>query len=503
MADSSRLEKHPLLVFGLAGRIGAGVSFVRDKLEQQLRTYGYESVIIRVTNIFLIELFDTQNGQPRNGDAVRNFNARHIGTERIAELQRRGNQLRAEYGNDIISKLCISHVIEPWLSKREDKRIAFIVDSIKRPEEADLLRSVFRDSFTMIAVVASDEKRKERLKERKAIDERRFLELSEKDADEGIPNGQQTSEAVLKADYFLSNNYATKEGLDKEAARLFQIMFNVSIVSPRPDEFGMHIAFEAAARSACLSRQVGAALFSASGDILSTGCNDVPKFGGGLYTSDDNDKRCWTLGAKCYNDSEKEAIIDQLIAALSEVPEIKSSSTLQQHLRTTLSRSRIKSLIEFSRAVHAEMDAMLAVARSAEKGLAGSTLYSTTYPCHNCAKHIIAAGVTRVVYLEPYEKSLARSLHSDAISDRAETGKVFFDTYGGVAPRRYNDFFAMKEPRKQGGKYLDRDRTRSLLIYRGAQPKDELHERVRRVAEEISVRFEGKHHEDPAQKQEN
>jgi len=57
------------------------------------------------------------------------------------------------------------------------------------------------------------------------------------------------------------------------------------------------------------------------------------------------------------------------------------------------------------------MDAILALARGGETGIVGSTLYCTNYPCHYCAKHIIAAGINRVVYLEPYEKSLARKLH--------------------------------------------------------------------------------------------
>ncbi|MDN3612645.1 hypothetical protein QWZ16_23945 [Vibrio ostreicida] len=26
------------------------------------------------------------------------------------------------------------------------------------------------------------------------------------------------------------------------------------------------------------------------------------------------------------------------------------------------------------------------------------------FPCHNCAKHIVASGIKRVVYVEPYPK---------------------------------------------------------------------------------------------------
>ena len=43
-------------------------------------------------------------------------------------------------------------------------------------------------------------------------------------------------------------------------------------------------------------------------------------------------------------------------------------------------------------------------------------MYVTTFPCHNCAKHIIAAGLERVVYLEPYPKSRAKTLYDEDIT---------------------------------------------------------------------------------------
>ncbi|HEX7837242.1 MAG TPA: hypothetical protein VF469_07245 [Kofleriaceae bacterium] len=105
------------------------------------------------------------------------------------------------------------------------------------------------------------------------------------------------------------------------------------------------------------------------------------------------------------------------------------------------------------------MDALLSCGRAGVDTL-GSTLFSTTFPCHNCAKHIVAAGVKRVVYIEPYEKSQALDLHDDAIviddhsetsprSDRDEecvrvTKKVVFEPFMGIGPRRFFDLFSMK-----------------------------------------------------------
>ncbi|MBK8806453.1 MAG: dCMP deaminase family protein [Bacteroidales bacterium] len=51
--------------------------------------------------------------------------------------------------------------------------------------------------------------------------------------------------------------------------------------------------------------------------------------------------------------------------------------------------------------LHAEANAITKVAKSANNS-AGSTLYVTTSPCIECAKLIIQAGISRVVYTEPY-----------------------------------------------------------------------------------------------------
>jgi deoxycytidylate deaminase len=89
------------------------------------------------------------------------------------------------------------------------------------------------------------------------------------------------------------------------------------------------------------------------------------------------------------------------------------------------------------------MEALLACARSG-RSARGATLYTTTFPCHNCTRHIIAAGISKVIYIEPYAKSRASALHPDEISvDREEPGKVPFLPFVGVGPRRYFDLFSL------------------------------------------------------------
>lgn len=128
--------------------------------------------------------------------------------------------------------------------------------------------------------------------------------------------------------------------------------------------------------------------------------------------------------------------------------EIHDAPLIDELVKQIVTETKIKSLIEYSRAIHAEMDAIVSLAREASESTKGKILFATTYPCHNCARHIVAAGISRVVYIEPYEKSLAMKLHDDAISDIDEIGKVLFMPFEGVSPNRFEKFFKSNGARK-------------------------------------------------------
>jgi deoxycytidylate deaminase len=233
----------------------------------------------------------------------------------------------------------------------------------------------------------------------------------------------------------------------------------------------MYLAASAAGNSACLSRQVGAALTDKNGEIISIGWNDVPKAGGNLYLSDpvgdpnaEKDKRCWNLeGGVCFNDREKRAIAELLVKGL-EKSGLLEKKNVDRAIDHIVNKSKVKDLIEFSRSIHAEMHAILLGSQDSGKRIRKGKLFTTTYPCHSCARHIIAAGIDEVYYIEPYRKSLGTKLHDDAITeDERETGKVRLLPFDGVAPTRYLKFFnAPKSSRKADGKMVRVDQRTAL-----------------------------------------
>lgn len=89
-------------------------------------------------------------------------------------------------------------------------------------------------------------------------------------------------------------------------------------------------------------------------------------------------------------------------------------------------------------------------------------MFTTTYPCHNCARHIVASGIKVVYFIEPYEKSLASDLHEDSIThdperepvwaSLEEQSKVAFLQFEGVSPTKYSDFFQATSRKDNYGK---------------------------------------------------
>ena len=319
--------------------------------------------------------------------------------------------------------------------------------------------------------------------------------------DEDAPQkfGQHVSDTFHEADFFVDNSVSGNEdlsitGINDQLKRFVSLIAQDRIVRPTIAETAMHHARSAQMRSACLSRQVGAALVNQTGTIVSTGTNEVPKAGGGVYGEsfepvDTGDHRCaFRESVYCSSNKEQNRIIDELIAVF---PELTSDMTRDEVLKK-IRGTRLGGLIEFSRAVHAEMDAILS-ASLAGVSPKGCRLFVTTYPCHYCARHIVAAGIDEVQYIEPYPKSRATILHSDAIttdsgewiapsagegrhvrghegssgSDIMETQvplKVLFKPFVGVSPRMYRRVFLKDRDYKDT---VTRDRVFGMPVWGG------------------------------------
>lgn len=374
---------------------------------------------------------------------------------------------------DIVARLGIAAIRESRQQKTGDvlkpaKRVAYFVRSFKRPEEVEVFRQVYSKAFTLISVYASRVWRLQFLKKLLAPSlgtdrsraEEHATELIERDyEEEGRKVGQRVGKTFPLADYFVTSE--SRPDLERQLKRLVQLTFGNPYVSPTRDEQSMFFAKAAALRSLDLSRQVGAAIVSPDGEIVSTGCNEVPRFGGGLYWADDEGRmRDFERGSDSNVVIKREIVEDALgrmqrrRGLFGTAARRKTSAVLAYEALFAegayLKDAQLFDVIEFGRAVHAEMAAITQAARCGVR-LQDARLFCTTFPCHICARHIVAAGIREVVFIEPYEKSRTAELYSDSISvEPAEPSpsRANFRAFVGVAPRRYMEFFESYGARK-------------------------------------------------------
>ncbi|WP_400769396.1 anti-phage dCTP deaminase [Methylosinus sporium] len=448
------------LVIALCGPIGSPLHKVAAAFENILgKEFGYDPCI----PLRLSKLIEERQGAAPSTNKY----------QRAKYLIEKGDLLRKDYGNSILAELAVCKIALERQNYREKnkssafkpRRICHIIDSLKNQEELDLLRLVYRDMVYVVGVYSPLPARVKAL-ERNGMKLSEIYDLIDQDSGEEFSHGQTVRETFPQADFFLRIDTDTDSQIKTRVERFLQLILGTKVITPTPGETAMYAAASAAANSACLSRQVGAAITDQNGTVISVGWNDVPKFGGNLYMTDpvndphsDRDKRCWNLkGGACFNDHEKENITELLVNELIESSLIGSDNKESAKLKIS-KNSKIKNLIEFSRSVHAEMHAIISAGQLSKAHLSGLKLYVTTYPCHNCARHIIAAGITEVYYIEPYRKSLATRLHDDSITEEeSDTSKVRILPYEGVAPSRYLKLFKIPQSgRKSNGMLIATD----------------------------------------------
>ena len=431
----------------MVGNVGSGVTTTAETLRDALvRDYGYAVQILRMS-----EFIETSHLGKERG--LTNL----APEQKVDAYQTCGNDLRKRYGDDYLARRAIHAANAHPMSQ---SRHAYIFDSFKHPSEIATLKRCYEERLLTFTVFCPSRVRKGRL-ENKGISSRTIDDIFDRDEFELDAHGQKVRDTAYLSDFFIRNASQNTVSIEATIKRYLEIIFGTKIHSPTADESGMAKAFGAAANSACMSRQVGASVYDRAGKLLATGCNDVPKFGGGIYgeTSDLSvDNRCYNWKNKvCHNDFEKSEIYKDLVDALFPEKALgKDFSELKDSIISRIKGTRVRDLIEFSRSVHAEMDALVSVSRHGTGSTIGGTLFSKTFPCHNCARHIVAAGITRVIFVEPYPKSLALKLHSDSITvkDDDSANHVFFVQYEGVSPKVFSRFFSVERSRKENGKVM-------------------------------------------------
>lgn len=455
LASAMPTVNRPEVVVGLAGALGTDLELVERALRDAFLRVAYKTVTVRVSAL-IGDAFQAANLSPSPDPETW-----------LDELMDKGDALRekADHGGvaAALAVSAISNARQAVLEGRPEREAtATIIRQLKHPDEVRLLRSAYGPRFVLVGAWAPKDQRQWATRKRLeqyhhgkddhwyAYQVSRLLERDEKDGLRRL--GQRVRDTFELADAYVA--LLPGRDITHKVERLVDLLFGVPFKTPTRDEQAMYQASGARLRSSASGRQVGAVVVDADGEILVTGTNDVPKPGGGQYWAGEApDYRDFQYGYD-YNDQQKLAIMTDIVQRLRDAPgwlvegrrkmdpeQLAAEATA---VDGPLMDSRVGDLLEFGRILHAEMAAICTAARRGT-ALSQQTMYTTTYPCHQCARLIIGAGIRRLVYVDPYSKSLVPDMYRDEVvhGPSADQDKVVFEPFQGVAPRLYRHVFTM------------------------------------------------------------
>ncbi len=271
------------------------------------------------------------------------------GKEIIREtLIAKGNELRKNFGSDILAKRTID--------KLQDDR-NYVIDSIRNPAEAKALLATGK--MTLVYVTASPEKRFSRMKQRKREGDPRSYEafriIDKVEMDGKDEFGQKLVEVFPLATKKIENAGSFKDLYSAVDEILSELSADFKPKRPDWDVYFMNIAKVVASRSNCLKRHVAAVIVKDK-RIVSTGYNGTPR---GIRNC--NEGGC----PRCNSFAQSGTKLEECVCS------------------------------------HGEENAIV---QAAYHGISikDSTIYTTFSPCIMCTKMIINSGIKEVVYNSNY-----------------------------------------------------------------------------------------------------
>jgi deoxycytidylate deaminase len=469
------------LFIGLVARMGVDTREFSELTAELLHEYDYEVIEIKLSDVLKeLKLFSDLPQSPvesrydayiEAGNEVRRLTQNQAAMARFAVAQIIDARANDEGGPTLLT------------------RRAFIINQLKTRQESEFLRSVYGEHYVQISVHADYAHRETVLAKRIASEHfenprhenwrTKAGELLDKDnAQENEPFGQRVRDVFPMSDVVVSAQ--EPQAMRDQIGRFLRALFGDFRITPTREEYGMQLANTASLRSADLSRQVGAAIMNDQAEVQALGCNEVPKaFGGTYWEGDGNDSREFQLGADSNDKRKREMLLDigqkfRKAGLLKE--EFSNDNLLKKSLidRTDsiIDDAQFMDSLEYGRTVHAEMNAITDAARNGH-AIRGCTLFCNTFPCHNCAKHIVASGIRRLVYLRPYPKSYASDLFDDSISIDHSLGledRVEFNQFIGIVGPIYERIFSKVRWKEGDGKVPRFDKSQAAFVRRNPVP---------------------------------
>ena len=379
-------------------------------------------------------------------------------------LQDIGNRLRQKEGPQYLAEIALERLDKKFEKKPFDK---IVIDSLRNLGEVKLLQEWPR--FYLISIHAHFDERWRRWSENNPDKGKNdFKKVDARDAEENLWFGQQVKDCCDESDIAINNadvdekvdfkNVRSRnEYIENKLSKYLTLIEKGPQLDYRPkiDEKLMTIAYMESLSSSCSQRKVGAVIATSQGDILSTGYNNVPegeepclKAYGECYRKYLRKKHaelikyCPQCGEKiiqkcsqCENEFDGySSTCNGCGAAIGFDYECYNCEFKVYESITIGGKEAVGKGLDVCRALHAEENAIVNLAKSGKIAAENNVLYSTTFPCTLCANKIVQSKIKKVVYSEPYTMEAAERLlrKKEITIERFEGVKstAFFRLYG-------------------------------------------------------------------------
>ena len=329
-----------------------------------------------------------------------------------------------------------------------EEKTRVCIDALRNSMEIQYFRDKYR-SFYTIAVNTEDQYRERRIgTNRKEIESLDKIEYP--DDDEGYFFHQNIEACIQLADIYLYNPdvYNNKYfELSEQIIKYIALMIHPGLVTPTHIERCMQLAFNAKYNSGCLSRQVGAIVTGDDFSVRSVGWNDVPKgqVPCNLRCVEDY---CRNKDSESFSDFElSDALFDEAMqcinSALQKSGKEKKGKLYSFCFKDIYNGIKNSSNQVYTRALHAEENAFLQIAKFGGAKIEGGKLFSTASPCELCSKKAYQLGIKEIYYIDPYP-----GISKSHILSFGKTGNPKMILFKGAIGNAYISLYSPKIPYK-------------------------------------------------------
>jgi len=434
------IEKDRLII-GLSGSLGSGVSTAAKYLVRVL-----ESKVYKITDDGwdcspFTEVSDEAYKLSRiiEEEAGKRGEKRNVKGQFDRELlQRIGNELR-QNNTSYLAKEMLKRICEVEEKIGLGSSYPIIIDGIKNSGEIIEFRKY--SNFFLFSIDTYIGKRWERVRDKYEGKQNDFYADDERDHNENIDYGQQVDKCVYLSDVLINNDSDIKKELFDKIDSYLSLIKGEEYVYPMPCESIMSQAYCESLKSSCMKRKVGAVIVSSDGIPMVSTYNEVPYL----------EESCEKKYGMCYRDKVKIDLIKNVrkcphcgtdieqnitcpkcneIIHINDLAPTCSKCDLDLDLDSffvckscelKIIKKFVGKRMEVCRALHAEERAIIQLAKLGMSiNPSGITLYTTTFPCPQCANKIVGLGIGKILFVEPYPTKesvdlLARSLENKNI----------------------------------------------------------------------------------------